>query len=664
MKTRQSIIYGIFAVIFTLAFAACGDSSSSVPDLSGDITITPAGPVTVGTQLTANYTGTETVSYQWKRDSTNVNTNSRNYTPDQVGSYTVTVSAEGFNSKTSAVITVISPSDLTGDITITPAGPVTIGTELTANYTGTETISYQWKRGTTNVGTNSTYTSDQAGSYTVTVSATGYSSKTSVAVTVTAIPLTLTITEPSNALTPILTDNYTERTATFTATVGGFISATGAANVELTISSVAGLTFSGQASANGVFSDSSKTFTITVTYNGTREFASGSANININLTGIPTGYTYSGGTQSTSVSIIDGQNSARAIPITQTNIGAFNIFTTDTGTRSAGLQRHYKLTEDITLTGENNWTAIGIYLSVAFLGSFDGQGHSITGLTISTNSDNQGLFGIIGTGSVIRNVGLVGSSITGKDGVGGIVGCNYGTVTNCYATGNVSGTDRIGGVVGYNTSSGDSGGTVSKCYATGNVSGTNHIGGVVGYNEGRWDGTRYFVPSRVANCYATGDISGTDNYVGGVVGYNTASDVSGCYATGNISGNSYVGGVVGYNRGSSNSNGSGEGDVRSCVALNQSVKGSNYVSRVVGNNGSLGTISNNFGFSGVLNQNNNTFSGSSPSEIYGESITATYIAENATMGGRFTARDGWTVQVGKLPGLFGEAVDLPAHLQQ
>jgi len=162
--------------------------SSVTPDLAGNITISPSTGVTVNTQLTATYSGSETVSYQWKKGDTNVGTDSNKFTPTTAGSYTVTVSASGYNSKTSAVVDVndSSLSTLSGTITISPSTGVTVNTQLTANYSGSETVNYQWKKGDTNVGTNSNkFTPTEAGSYTVTVSASGYNSKTSAAVTVT-----------------------------------------------------------------------------------------------------------------------------------------------------------------------------------------------------------------------------------------------------------------------------------------------------------------------------------------------------------------------------------------------------------------------------------------------------------------------------------------------
>jgi len=188
---------GIFYVkIISITENTGGSSGTS--DLAGTITISPSTGVTVNTELTANYSGSETVSYQWKKGDDNVGTNSNKYTPTTAGSYTVTVSASGYNSKTSSAVTVTgggsgSP-DLTGTITISPT-TASVNTQLTATYSGSETVSYQWKKGTDNVGINSNkYTPTQAGSYTVTVNAAGYNSKTSDVVTVTIPDLSGTIT--------------------------------------------------------------------------------------------------------------------------------------------------------------------------------------------------------------------------------------------------------------------------------------------------------------------------------------------------------------------------------------------------------------------------------------------------------------------------------------
>ncbi|GHV96398.1 hypothetical protein AGMMS50293_27180 [Spirochaetia bacterium] len=201
MNKSKFFLLGMLAILLTfgLVLTGCGDAGGGPtgtgdPELSGDITISPESSVTTGTELTATYSGSETVTYQWIKDGTAIDgETNQTYTPTETGSYTVTVSAAGYLSKTSAAVTVTgaSLSDLSGDITISPDSDVTTGTELTATYSGSETVTYQWiKDGTAIFGeTNQTYTPTETGSYTVTVSAAGYQSKTSAAVTVTGATL-------------------------------------------------------------------------------------------------------------------------------------------------------------------------------------------------------------------------------------------------------------------------------------------------------------------------------------------------------------------------------------------------------------------------------------------------------------------------------------------
>ena len=181
------------------------------------------------------------------------------------------------------------------------------------------------------------------------------------------------------------------------------------------------------------------------------------------------------------------------------------------------------LTADITLPavadGESNWTPMGTDYDPynPYTGTFDGDGHTITGLTINQYGNYVGMIDFLDSGGTVQNLTLENVNITGGDIVGSVVGDNYGTVTACTASGNVSGTSRIGGVVGYNN------GTVTACYhASGNVSGTSYIGGVVGRNT---SGT-------LTACYhASGNVSGTSN-VGGVVGYNISGTLTACYWSG------------------------------------------------------------------------------------------------------------------------------------
>jgi len=143
-----------------------------------------------------------------------------------------------------------------------------------------------------------------------------------------------------------------------------------------------------------------------------------------------------------------------------------------------------------------------------FTGSFNGLGHTISDLTINLPFRNEvGLFAVA-MSSTIKNIGLVGSSITGYKAVGGLVGIsNASIISNSYATGSVNGTTYyVGGLVGYNSL-----GTINNSYAKGSVSGRYTIGGLVGYNTGSF-----------SNSYATGSVTGVD-YLDGLVGYNTGS---------------------------------------------------------------------------------------------------------------------------------------------
>jgi len=164
-----------------------------------------------------------------------------------------------------------------------------------------------------------------------------------------------------------------------------------------------------------------------------------------------------------------------------------------------------------------------------FSGVFDGNGHTISHLTLKGGS-HVALFGRNWPGTV-TNLGVVDVNITGSSIVGGLVGQNYGDVTQCYSTGVVSGSERVGGLVGGNM------GGVTDCYSTAAVSGTDNVGGLVGENYGT-----------VTECYGTGAVSGR-GAVGGLVGYNHYATVTQCYSAGAVSGQYDVGGLVGENHG-------------------------------------------------------------------------------------------------------------------
>ncbi len=176
------------------------------------------------------------------------------------------------------------------------------------------------------------------------------------------------------------------------------------------------------------------------------------------------------------------------------------------------------------------WTPIGSK-DVTYTGTFDGQGHTISGLYFNdSNTDYVGLFGY--NSGTIKNVGVVDSYFYGKNYVGGVCGGNNGTITGCYNKGTVSGSSDVGGVCG----SIFNGFTITGCYNTGTVSGNSFVGGVCGrkYNGGK-----------ITGCYNTGKVKGGSS-VGGVCGYNYyGGTITGCYNTGEVSGSGSVGGVCG-----------------------------------------------------------------------------------------------------------------------
>ena len=178
------------------------------------------------------------------------------------------------------------------------------------------------------------------------------------------------------------------------------------------------------------------------------------------------------------------------------------------------------------------WTPIG-NRDNKYTGAFDGNNKTVSGLYFNnTDTKYVGLFGYIGENGTVKNTGVINSYFNGLWFVGGVVGANYGTITNCYNTGEVSGVYFTGGIVGQNC------GTITRSYNTGIIEGFEFIGGVAGCNDG---GT-------ITNCYNIGEVSGSYE-VGGVVGKNFEGIISNCYNTGEVSGaNDYIGGVAGTNQ--------------------------------------------------------------------------------------------------------------------
>ena len=205
------------------------------------------------------------------------------------------------------------------------------------------------------------------------------------------------------------------------------------------------------------------------------------------------------------------------------------------------------LTADIDLTGKD-WTPIGTNFYNSYTGTFDGGGHTIMGLTVTTNDQYVGLFGRLGEAGTVKNVVMDGIQITCNHRLGyagGVAGFSWGgTIENCSVSGSVSGTICAGGVVGVQWEA-----SITGCSSSATVKGMVQVGGVAGETN---------AGATMAACYATGnvtiEIDPIDNIRGGgLVGFNAGSSVLACYATGNVTstgsgtGNVYIGGFLGGN---------------------------------------------------------------------------------------------------------------------
>ena len=203
------------------------------------------------------------------------------------------------------------------------------------------------------------------------------------------------------------------------------------------------------------------------------------------------------------------------------------------------------LDKNIDLTGKD-WTPIGTSFDNSYTGTFDGGGHTITGLTFTTNDEYAGLFGWLNRAGTVKNVVMEGVQITSNQiyggSIGGVVGYSWGTIENCSVSGSVSGTNCVGGVVGSQKA-----GSIIGCSSSAIVKGTRYVGGVAGEKWGT-----------MTACYATGNVTleiGSQNNLsgGGVVGLSGGNRVLACYAIGNVNskggstGNVHIGGLLGDN---------------------------------------------------------------------------------------------------------------------
>jgi hypothetical protein len=503
-------------------------------------------------------------------------------------------------------------------------------------------------------------------------------------VNLTTVPLTMTIVSGptyatgADALTPFAS----ERRATFVVDVSGFPNNAHANNVRLTtaVSNTSQLINVSGHDAVGHAVNGTKRYTVSVAYNVNAEVPEGSAVISVTgLSNMMGGYVYNGGASSLTLRIRDGfeNTEARRILVRQANIGDFNTFARGTSTSTGiGVTRHYRLVENVTLAppaaaNGSNWTPIGSTSAGAtFSGSFDGGGHTISGLTINTTASYQGMFATVGGGTV-RNLGLVDVNISGGNYAGGIAGhasagaATTTTISNSYVIGNVSGTSYVGGMVGYTIRT-----TISNTFFIGSLSSrrqptsaTVGVGGIVGR------ATQFTV---ITNCYAIADITGSS--AGGIVGdlFYSNSIVRNCYAAGSVRSTDYAGGVVGMTAAGAVVEGS--------IALNHIVMGSQneYVRRVRGTAGLIGgvggsVLTNNRAWDEMIARRNaanlfdpysgtatnvggtGTLTGGDGLSITSAAIRSRDVWTSAGFAFGATAASPWVWEEGKMPRLHFEA---------
>jgi|GEM_PF-5812983 len=348
-----------------------------------------------------------------------------------------------------------------------------------------------------------------------------------------------------NALTPIMTSGgvYAENNATFTISIDGLLNDD---NITVFL----------YPNEYGLDIMRDKSFTNTtnaavpLTYDGRTNV--GTLDAVTVMVGISNNNYKVLGTLGLPVHIVDGQDALRAVPVTSKNILYFNEYVAKNNAASSHERSlHYKLMENITLPksqDDNNWVSIGVN-PYGFSGSFDGQGHTISGLALNVVSSSgtphdYGMFGDTLVGAVIQNLGLIDVTMnvtnTAISHVGGLVGYNRGVIKNCFIAGD----------------------SVVKSMNDPSDLSYNYVGGLVGFNDS--------ASGIVENCYVTADVygiskNGTDTYVGGIAGYNQNGAV-----------------------------------VRNCIALNKSLVSSDTnarLGRITGNDG--GIRSHNYAWDGM-----------------------------------------------------------------
>ena len=212
------------------------------------------------------------------------------------------------------------------------------------------------------------------------------------------------------------------------------------------------------------------------------------------------------------------------------------------------LSANYDLMADIDLSGTTYLHGVIAYSGVEFTGTFAGNGHTISNLTINAPYTTYvGLFGMVGEGAQISNVILSNVDVVGDEQVAGLIGRNYyAETTHCQVSGVVDGVYQVGGLVGNNRSS------ISNCQSSVTVTGGRRLGGLVGDSY----------CGEIDNCSASGNVTGSgDDYAGGLVGQSNNTTITNCSATGDVIGLARVGGLIGNNYQASTSDSYATGNV-------------------------------------------------------------------------------------------------------
>ncbi|MFN9281865.1 MAG: filamentous hemagglutinin N-terminal domain-containing protein, partial [Betaproteobacteria bacterium] len=378
--------------------------------------------------------------------------------------------------------------------------------------------------------------------------------------------------------------------------------------------------------------------------------ASGSVKVGFNTDGSFKGRVDFPGRSGTGFLTIDG--------LGYTVINALGAAGSTTGTDLQGMNGdragRYALGADINASATSGWNSGAGFLPVGnsaanFSGRFDGLGHTITGLSINRSTTQRvGLFGQTSSASDIRNVGLVGGTISGSLYTGGLVGVSSGTISNSFATGNVTGSNQYtGGLVGYQL-----GAMVSNSYAAGNVSGADsYTGGLVGYVGS----------GVVTNSYATSNVTSTPGfYTGGLVGELNSGSVSNSYATGNVASARYSGGLVGRSYGPI-SNSYATGNVSSTVfgsgglvgQIGSSTVSNSYATGAVSGTSAGGLAGESYGT--VTNSFWDTETSLQSSSAGGTGRTSAQMRDPTTFSSVGWSTSVWALESGALPTLQGLA---------